>query len=88
MKYISILIILFGIIGCSEPTYKYDDNTNILVYGGWRTRATNIRIKMIMNHLGIKEDDFIIHRVSSGSDFNDIVHKKNQVCELCKRKSF
>lgn len=73
--------------GCNKE-YECDidltpDNT-ILDYGGWRSRSTNLRLKMIMNHLGIKEEDFIIHQIGGGTEYNDVVHKKTEFCDICK----
>jgi len=78
------------VCGCERKEYSGDTivtpNTTILDYGGWRSRSTNLRLKMIMNHLGIKEEDFIIHEIGAATEYNDIVHKKTETCDICKTK--
>lgn len=85
MKKLLIILSLFIICGC-EKTYEGDESDKSLAYGGWRSRPANLRLKMIMNHLGIKEEDFVIHRVETALEFDDVVHKKTETCELCNKE--
>ncbi len=84
MKYV-LLFVLILTIGCSKEYHGDIVNTDsVMNYGGWRSRSTNLRLKMIMNHLGIKEKDFIIHEIGGATEYNDVVHKKTEFCDICK----
>lgn len=88
MKQLCITIFCIVLVCSCNKEYMGDTNvtpnTTILDYGGWRSRSTNLRLKMIMNHLGIKEEDFIIHQIGGGTEYNDVVHKKTEFCDICK----